>query len=403
MRKEMWLLSSVLAGASALAGESPDCGPGCRVSPSFQLDTIYTGDAWRNMSGGRAIGNRYLDNLDIMLDANTGPLLGAENLRFFTYVLHDHGRQLSDELTGSAQGVSNIETDGALRLYEIWTEWQMSRTPGSLRVGLYDLNSEFDSIETAGIFVNPSNGIGPDFAQSGRNGPSIFPHTSLAVRYATQRGRWSLQSAMLDGVPGDPDHPERTHVSLSNHDGLLFVNEVNYQPANASRFGLGYWRYTAAFEDLMATDDAGEPLTRHDNDGFYAIAESPFLFSRDKEVGTRFFLRVGATESRINPIERYYGFGAVYNGRIGNRLSDQIGLAVSIAELGAPTVDLMTEDSGKPWKRETIVELTYRADISGWLMIQPDIQYIQHPGMDRGTESAWLIGLRFQVNRGWSW
>jgi porin len=275
MRKEMWLLSSVLAGASALAGESPDCGPGCRVSPSFQLDAIYTGDAWRNMSGGHATGNRYLDNLDLMLDANTGPLFGAENLRLFTYVLHDHGNQLSDQLTGSAQGVSNIETDGALRLYEIWTEWQMTRTPGSLRVGLYDLNSEFDSIETAGIFVNPSNGIGPDFAQSGRNGPSIFPNTSLAVRYATQRGRWSFQSAMLDGVPGDPDHPERTHVSLSNHDGLLFVNEVNYQPANASRLGLGYWRYTAAFEDLMATDDAGDPLLRHDNDGFYAIAESP--------------------------------------------------------------------------------------------------------------------------------
>lgn len=64
---------------------------------------------------------------------------------------------------------------------------------------------------------------------------------------------------------------------------------------------------------------------------------------------------------------------------------------------------LLAAESGKPWKRETIIELTYRADIAGWLMIQPDIQYIQHPGMDRGTESAWLIGLRFQVNRGWSW
>ncbi|MEY4933167.1 MAG: hypothetical protein RLZZ403_1487 [Pseudomonadota bacterium] len=147
----------------------------------------------------------------------------------------------------------------------------------------------------------------------------------------------------------------------------------------------------------------GDSLRRHDNDGFYAVAGSPSLFSRGKEVGTRLFLRDGATESRINPIERDYGCGAVYNGRIGNRLSDQIGLSISIAELGTPAVALATGQAGTPWKRETIVELTYRADISGWLMIQPDIQYIQHPGMDRNAESAWLIRLRLQVNRGWSW
>ncbi len=403
MRKEILLWLAVMVTVPAWGGEPPDCGAGCATHIGIQLDAIYTGDAWRNMSGGHATGNRYLDNIDITLEANTGPVFGLENLRFFAYALHDHGNQLSDQLTGSAQGISNIETDGALRLFEVWTEWQMSSTPGSFRVGLYDLNSEFDSIETAGIFVNPSSGIGPDFSQAGRNGPSIFPNTSLALRYATKRGRWSFQSAMLDGVPGDPDHPERTHVSLSNRDGLLLANEVNYQPANGSRLGFGYWRYTAAFEDLVATDEADEPLTRHDNDGFYAIAESPYMFGRDKEVGTRFFVRVGATESRINPIEHYYGFGGVYNGRIGSRLSDQIGLAVSIAELGMPSIALMSEQSGKPWKRETIVELTYRADISGWLMIQPDIQYIQHPGMDRSTDSAWLIGLRFQVNRGWSW
>jgi porin len=403
MRKDLWLLPVMVAGSSAWSSEAPDCGSGCAGPATLQLDAIYTGDAWRNLSGGLETGNRYLDNIDITLDANTGPLFGAENLRFFVYLLHDHGSQLNDQLTGSVQGVTNIETDGSLRLYEFWTEWQMSRNPGSFRVGLYDLNSEFDSIETAGIFVNPSNGIGPDFSQSGRNGPSIFPNTSLAIRYATRRGRWSFQSAVLDGVPGDPDHPDRLKVSLSNRDGLLLANEVNYQPANASRFGLGYWRYTATFEDLVATDDTGEPLPRHDNDGFYAIAESPYLFSRDKEVGTRFFLRVGISESRINPIERYYGFGGVYNGRIGNRLSDQIGLAVSIAELGSPAMALGETDSGKPWKHETAIELTYRADINGWLMIQPDIQYIQHPGMDRSTESAWLVGLRFQLNRGWSW
>lgn len=68
------------------------------------------------MSGRHATGNRYLDNLDIMLDANTGPLFGTENIRLFTYVLHDHGRQLFAELN-----IQSIQHPGMGRSTEsVW-------------------------------------------------------------------------------------------------------------------------------------------------------------------------------------------------------------------------------------------------------------------------------------------
>lgn len=43
----------------------------------------------------------------------------------------------------------------------------------SLLFGLYDLNSEFDTQETSSIFINPSHDIGAEYAQSGKNLPSI--------------------------------------------------------------------------------------------------------------------------------------------------------------------------------------------------------------------------------------
>ena len=78
----------------------------------------------------------------------------------------------------------------------------------SIKFGLYDLNSEFDAIEAAALFINPSHGIGPDFSQSGRNGPSIFPLTSLALRADYKLDdHWLVRAVILDAFQVIPSVP----------------------------------------------------------------------------------------------------------------------------------------------------------------------------------------------------
>src|SRR3546814_3364842 len=50
----------------------------------------------------------------------------------------------------------------------------------------------------AGLFIGSPHGIGTDFAQSGQNGPSIFPSTSLAARvqWAPAEG-WAARAAEI--------------------------------------------------------------------------------------------------------------------------------------------------------------------------------------------------------------
>src|SRR3546814_11986090 len=82
---------------------------------------------------------------------------------------YNNGRSISD-LAGDVQAVSNIETGvRALRLYEAWIDQKIGDA-ASIKPGLYDLNSEFDALVTAGFFVRRPNGIGTDIAKSGRNG-----------------------------------------------------------------------------------------------------------------------------------------------------------------------------------------------------------------------------------------
>lgn len=197
------------------------------------LETTYTGEVMSVADGGLRRGTRYLDNLDIVLEADLEALTGWRGAELHVYGLYNNGKSISD-LAGDAQAVSNIETGKRkLRLYEAWID-QTFGEHVSLKAGRYDLNSEFDSLETAALFVGSAHGIGTDIAQTGLNGPSIFPETSLAARLEVKSAKgWALRTAILDGAPG-----------IGGDQGALLIGEAE-APVLGGRLLLGHWRYGA--------------------------------------------------------------------------------------------------------------------------------------------------------------
>lgn len=111
------------------------------------LQATYTGEVMSNVSGGIKRGSRYLDNLDIVAEADLEAIAGWKGASAHVYGLYNNGKSFSD-LAGDAQTASNIETGvQAFRLYEAWIEQKFAG--GSLKVGLYDLNSEFDALDAS--------------------------------------------------------------------------------------------------------------------------------------------------------------------------------------------------------------------------------------------------------------
>ena len=165
---------------------------------SISTNLVYTADVLATTMGGVETGIRYMDNIDVQV-------LGSSRFfDFFVYGLGNQGGSIS-ELVGDVQVLSNIEADNAWRVHEAWLNMHLKPLKGSLLIGLYDVNSEFDFINTAQLFLNSSHGIGPEFANSGINGPSIFPVTSLAVRFKTHIVPGiSFRTAFIDAVPSEP-------------------------------------------------------------------------------------------------------------------------------------------------------------------------------------------------------
>ena len=355
----------------------------------------YIGDLLHNAAGGIRNGSAYLQNVDAVFTFDLGRIIGSGGGSLFAYLLWNDASTFSDRYPGDAQVVSNIDAERALRLYELWYEHRHADAL-SLKIGLYDLNSEFDAVDAAALFLNSSHGIIPTYSQTGENGPSIFPVTSLSARLQWEIDRNNvLRYALLDAVPGDPDNPAATAVKLSSREGVLHALEYNRHFYDALRLGLGAFLYSAEFESIRETDDGGNPARRDGNTGWYGFAEG--IVYSDATLGrtASAFIRYGAANGTLNPFERYIGAGMVLSGLVPRRPDDQIGISLAMTRCGADYRAAVGAE-----RHETAFEFTYVLPIADRLQLQPDFQYILNPGADPELENALVLGIRLELNHG---
>jgi porin len=367
--------------------------------PGLAFAASYTGDFRRNTSGGIAVGNAYSDSIDLGMEWSTSGLFSAATMTTSVSVMHLGGDGISGEYVGDAQGINNIEADRGWYLYESWVEFAFGARDGSLRAGVLDLNAEFDVPVTSGLFTQSSFGIGPDLSQSGTRGPGIWPTTGLGVRAAGALAadvHWRFGA--YDAAPGTDDGAF-TSVRLSNHDGALLIGEVEWSSERVHKLSFGSWAYTARFERIDA------PLTgaaaSRGNDGFYALLDLRLGSAGGTDLDGAF--RAGTASGRFNTFERYVGAVFTATHLWATRPDDALGLGLAHARTGAPYRAFMNFQGQPATTAETSVELAYRAALTDWLSVQPLVQYVRNPGMDRSAGDAWIAGIRFELSRERSW
>lgn len=378
-------------GVAVEAKDHPDLD-----APIYDFEALYTGELWHNAHGGLRTGTQYLDNLDLTLSVDGERAWGVPGLTAFAYVIYNSKGSFSEKYVGDAMTVSNIDAPRALRLYEAWLDWTSSGArPLSVRFGLYDMNSEFDTSDSRALFIHSTHGVGHELAQTGENGPSIFPVTSLALRLAWEPAQsWRLLAAVMDGVPGDRKRPERSGIHLSSEEGALAMAEAQWT-IGATRLSLGHWRYTADFADLRSTDEAPLP-ERDDNVGTYGAAELALRRAADGASMLGAFLRYGVANGRINEFDDSISMGLRGAGLWAARPDDELGVAVTRANLSRTARRIAAAEGSGLDRHESAIELTYRAVINDWLTLQPDVQYIINPGTDASLSNSVAFGLRFE-------
>lgn len=393
----------------------PRAGKAQPASSSVETALAYTGELVAVPLGGTERGAVYLDNVDVTATVRSDSLGGWMGLTAHVYGLGNQGGAPS-ALVGDAQVTSDIEAPLAWRLYEMWLQ-QTLGTRASVLVGLYDLNAEFDVNRTGGLFLNSSHGIGAAFGLSGRNGPSIFPITSMAVRARLRVARRGyMQAAVLDGVPGDPSDPGGTVVRFGDTDGWLVASEAGVylggEPpsqtamvdrtvnvAAPAKLAVGAWRYTTPLRSWPQVNRPSVvPVASRGTVGAYLLAEGRVLREPGSgDQGLSAFMRLGWAHAETNRFSQYVGAGLVYTGPVPGRGTDRVGLAVARAINGDPYEAAQRRAGRAVTDAETNLEATYAAPVTPWLTLTGDLQYVVNPNTNPAIPDALLGGIRVVV------
>lgn len=361
------------------------------------VELTHKSDLLRNISGGVAQGSAWLMNTELAVAMDLSKLAGLDGTSAFIQYHAQHGNLSINDYTGSFAGVSNIETGvNTGQFYQAWLQKNFAGDSLSVLAGLYAIDSEFYVTDTSGLFLQPPYGMGSEIAQTGRNGPPIFPTGALGVRVKYTAANFYLQAALTDGVPGDPNNANGTQIRLDSGDGTFAVAEFGYMPQGGegaiSKTAIGLWNYTTSVDDLTEVGAQGNPVRRADQ-GAYFIAERTLMTEQgDPKQGLSGFVRFGVVNKDVYQADWSASAGLNYQGLFNGRDDDAAGIAVTTSHASSKYQQLNASDSS-----ETVYELTYRAQVQPWLAVQPSVQYISNPNMDTALDDAVVAGVRVEV------
>lgn len=366
--------ADTVSAATNYADEAPiaasrAAAPNPEGTPALHWFGHWDTDAVRNFSGGQARGGA-IDSVAVGGFSLDGALIGLPHSFFTASVMGLRAADAAGRLFGTLTNPSNIEGDQTRLVLNtaLWQQqWLQQPRVGLLtRVGLFDLNNEFDTTDAAAQLLNSSFGMDP--AMTGNFAVSTFPLNGTSA------------VAVLGNAP-DPDRaPLTLKIGLSQGEvnqqtapftqGVLNLVEGQWRPSDASALKLGAWRKRGQ----------GAPNLS----GVYLSAES--ILISDGAQSLEGFVRGSTARGQAENtagVTRYFGAGLNWQAPLITRPKDTAVLGVGRLQQSAAG------------GRERFIEVGYIFHLAGDIYLQPDIQYLRPANST--LPPAWAGILRLHI------
>ena len=292
-------------------------------------------------------------------------------------------------MIGDYQFTSSIDAPDGIELYEMFYEQTFLDDRVSILAGIHDYSLEFAVAEYGWDFIHSSFWTPSTMTQFWW---SFYPSTGLGTRAKVQLTESGyLLAGVYDGNPTDQSNYRKMDWGLSKTDGAHTLVELgvseNGEGKRPYKLALGGWYNSGQF-------DSADGGVMHANSGTWLVGQA-LLVSEDEsyERGLGGFFQVGQADKTRNFNSWYFGAGLRYKGLINSRPDDVLGLACGRALISS------TYREANPGTEsfEGNTELTYRAAVRPWLILQPAVQLITNPGANPDQGDAVVLYLRSEV------
>ncbi len=207
------------------------------------------------------------------------------------------------------------------------------------------------------------------------------------------------------------------------YEAQLQWNAKKGDPGLDGKLKVGGWRHFGSFGDdrlditeLSLADPAtsGVAAPRSGNFGLYAVFEQKlYRVGHDDDRGIVVFARASYSPRDRNLIDMYADGGVEFIGLSDARPHDKFGIAAAYVHV-SPRAQALDRDFqslyGRGWPVRTSEELVtavYQYEVQAGLTLQPNVQYIHHPGggaadplgpfAGKRLKDAAVLGLRSVV------
>jgi porin len=431
----------------------------------------YYGDAFWNPVGGVKQGQGYDGRFAAIVDADLDKLVGWSGATFHASLHQIHGTQFSATDLQNLALVTGVEAPPSTRLFNLWIEQKIGSEAtlrvGQFTAAQEFLVSDVANLfvnSTFGWPVLPSQNLpsgGPNWPE-GALGARVewSPTQELTFRAAVFNGD-PAGPGTGNPVLRDPDglafrinDPPLLFAEFEynyNQDHRLEEDNPNQEaralPQAPRRIGqaqsagglpgtikIGGWYHTGEFDDPRFDDQSGisggltnaltggltngllaatssSPLQHAGDFSVYGIIDQMLWHSSVREFDG--FVRVMGSPDDRNLISFYLDAGLALQGPLDRRPDDILGLAMAYARV-SPQAAAYDRDvaaiTGTPIPTrdyEAVIELSYRIQLGRDWSMQPNLQYIIHPGGNvvdpnipggvTPIPNAFVLGLRTQL------
>lgn len=413
------------------------------AAKGITLTVQETSEALGNVTGGVHKSLDYDGLTQAIVQVNSQRAFGYYGGTFNVSGLQIHGINLSQRNLGSLQTASGIEANRATRLWEVWYEQKLLPEDRlNIRIGQQSLDQEWMVSSNALDFVNTMFGWpmlpSADLPGGGPAYPLSTP--GLRVRYrpvnalALQVGVFSsspftISNAQAQALGADPQvlNSSGTSFPLFRH-GVLALAEVQYTtPALggmvspdakrplAATWRLGLWYDSEQFADTRYGGDGlklSDPLSNgsqrlhRGNLGIYGVMDKMiWRSSADPNRTLNLFGRVmGTPFGNRNLIDFSANLGLLLKDPFPYRTMDTLGVGLGYARVSRHQADADSDAGMMRRGGEVFVEATYQRQITPWLQVQPDVQFVFNPGggitddqTSRKVGNELVLGIRSNI------
>jgi porin len=360
----------------------------------------YQADIQANAAGGIRQAGRYFHNFALDLEFDLDRLVGWRGAQFHASMSQRTGQNLSEEAVGSVFNVATVCCGAVVKLVSLALEQSLFDERLDIAVGRLAAGDDFLTTPLDWKFVSNAfdgNPVGVFFQIPF----SAYPNTQWGLRV---RGKPTPELQLQFGVyNGDPevvdDHNHGVDFSWRSGKGVVTVAEIAWlrnqrsdDTGLAGNYKLGGFFHSGPFDVL---DEPGS--VQHGNGGLYVHADQ--MLWRDGDAGslqgvTPFVWLIYAPDEALSQVPFFANAGVVWRGAIPGRDDDELVFGGVYGWFSPEQRDQQRRSGVAPQHYEAALELGYIVQVTRWLKIQPDLQYVINPGAAGELDDAFVAGAQ---------